>query len=327
MERHGDTTVKAFSLKLLVILLLYPVSYGFKAHYLYHSFRSSSAKNVLFESSPSQINDYDGVTTTCERITSKHASTLIHSIYKNKCDSNILLVTTDASRGANRHTGIASIIREICVNDNDMDNVTVATRRINSVSSRNIFESEVSALAFGVKIAVQNLPVENYSNVLILTDSTSAISFYCGDENGVKTPNIDHENYRYMNTLIQSVDNVFMAKVRSAKSGKDGFFDHDVSDILSSFVKTKSNKEIEQSQSMINSQCEKETANNPIWKFRYSCHRLRESDLSYLKSSTSSLGNITSNGKTQLYLKRVRGKRLERCRTRILEELCINLNN
>ena len=67
----------------------------------------------------------------CERITSKEASKLISQTYdkgkgkgngdndNDNGESNLLVITSDASRGANRFTGLASILREIRYQKND----------------------------------------------------------------------------------------------------------------------------------------------------------------------------------------------------------------
>ncbi len=257
----------------------------------------------------------------CQRITSQDASTLIRRIYeggKDDCDySSLLIVTSDASRGSKRHTGLSAFLREVYVNNNKVDDksdlVTTATRRIRPVEARDIFQSEVAAIALGIKAALQNVPEMSRKKVLLLTDSTSAISFFCGDEEGIKFPNYDHPHYRGMQNLLSNAEEVYMAKVKSAKMGFDGFFDHEVCDQLSSFVKSVSNKKLETIQSVDGA-------------LRTPCNRLRENDLLYLENN----GDTTENDmfkvkKKQIYLKKDRGDRLQRCRERLDIELGIQL--
>lgn len=260
-------------------------------------------------------------TPICQRITSQDASTLIRRIYErgqDDCDySSLLVVTSDASRGSKRHTGLSAFLREIGVNNNKMDNisdiVTTATRRIRPVEARDIFQSEVAAIALGIKTALQNVPEMSRKKVLLLTDSTSAISFFCGDEDGIKFPNYDHPHYRGMQNLLSNAEEVYMAKVKSAKMGFDGFFDHEVCDQLSSFVKSVSNKKLE------SIQCVDGALRTP-------CNRLRKNDLLYLENN----GDTTENDmikvkKKQIHLKKDRSDRLKRCRERLEIELGIQL--
>lgn len=260
----------------------------------------------------------------CERITSREASSLIKTMYSTdkSNQSNLLVITSDASRGANRHTGLASILREIRVQRGD-DIVTTVTRRIQSISARDIFQSEVAAMALGMKTALQHIPIEKRQRVLLLTDSTSTISFFCGDEERMRSPsaNFDHPHYKAMLSLLLDANQIYIAKVKSAKSGVDGFFDHDVADILSSFAKSVSNKKMEM---ICNSGTVPTNSNSFI---RSPCNRLREDDLIYLERSTD-LPNSDQLliRKKQAFMKRDSGDRLERCRQRIELELGITLD-
>jgi hypothetical protein len=255
----------------------------------------------------------------CQRITSHDASSLIRGIYeggKDDCGySRLLIVTSDASRGSKRHTGLSAFLREICVDNNELDHktdiVTTTTRRIRPVEARDIFQSEVAAISLGIKTALENVPEIGRKKVLLLTDSASAISFFCGDEEGIKFPNHDHPHYRGMQNLLSNAEEVYMGKVKSAKMGVDGFFDHEVCDQLSSFVKSVSNKKLE------SMQCVDGALRTP-------CNRLRENDLLYLEN----YGNTTAKDmiqvkKKQIYLKKDRSDRLKRCRERLDIELGI----
>ena len=82
----------------------------------------------------------------CKRITSREASILIQKVYdideENNDGSSLLIITSDASRGANRHTGLASILREINVHsegkcEKNFDFVTATARRIHTMAARD----------------------------------------------------------------------------------------------------------------------------------------------------------------------------------------------
>ena len=130
----------------------------------------------------------------CERIASDDAAKLIERAYnqnKNE-DCSLLLMTSDASRGSNRHSGLTSIVRSIDSSyEHGKDQVTIVTRRVNSMDARDIFQSEVAALTLGIKTAMQCIPSKKRRKVLLLTDSNSALTFFCGDEDNVKSPTSD----------------------------------------------------------------------------------------------------------------------------------------
>ena len=293
--------------------------------------QSSNTRRLL----PSVVDESNQTKTIpiCERITSHEASNLISCLYNpekvrddDESFSSLLIITSDASRGANRHIGLATVIREISVysaktSKKKIDVVTATARRVRSLAARDIYQSEVAALTLGIKTALQNVPIQNRKRVLILTDSNSAMSFFCGDEEGMKIPNTDHPHYRAMQSLLHDADETCMAKVKSAKLGVDGFFDHDVTDVLSSYAKSVSNKDLQKLHS--NEQC----TTNPALLIRIPCNRLRKGDIEYLKHSAN-IEHIERNGvrKTQILMKKESGERLERCRQRIEVEFGIKLN-
>ena len=278
----------------------------------------------------------------CQRITSKQASKLIERTYnsssinsnnkKGECNdknSSLLLITSDASRGANRHSGLTSVIRLIN-SYKENDEITVAARRVNSMDARDIFQSEVAALALGMKTAMQCIPNAQRKRVLLLTDSNSALTFFCGDEENVKSPTYDHSQYRFMQNLLDETDQVYMAKVKSAKSGSDGFFDHDVTDVISSFMKNVSNKRLEMYfQERQSSKDELLYGNTKRSHAVYtaSCACLSKRDLDYLYNSSVAMEDKTSTGKNHFTLKRESGERIRRCRNRIRIDLGIDLDD
>ncbi len=214
------------------------------------------------------------------------------------------------------------------------------------MEARDIFQSEVAALALGMRTALQLIPIENRQRILILTDSNSALSFYTGKE-------IDHPHYRVLQNLVQDIecnDNnisvdgdggegkfVKMAKVKSAKTAEDGFFDHDVTDVLSSFVKKVSNKDMEKLYSRQHQNCDKTGLNkwgetdqspsslmNNCLRF-VECNRLTKEDLKYLKNSMVENENKVIK-KRQILMKKESGERLKRCKERIFSEIGILLD-
>lgn len=283
----------------------------------------------------------------CERITSKEAASIIEKNYiitKKSVEnslvensSGLLVITSDASRGANRHTGLTAILRHINPTYGK-DHVTIAAKRVNSMDARDIFQSEVSAIALGIKTAVQFIPSLYRKKILLLTDSNSALTFFCGDEENVKSPILDHPQYKFMQTLLEEADEVFMAKVKSAKSGSDGFFDHDTADVISSFSKTVSNKKLDtyfQRQHCVINNCSDENhfesmsndVNRAHAMFETCCKCLSKQDLEYLHNSSDIIEDNRSNiMRKHLILKKESGERLKRCRDRIRIDLGLELN-
>mmetsp|Transcript_5522 Transcript_5522/g.6778 ORF Transcript_5522/g.6778 Transcript_5522/m.6778 type:complete len:229 (-) Transcript_5522:54-740(-) len=223
--------------------------------------------------------------------------------------------------------------------------VTLTSRRIQTMEARDIFQSEVAALALGMRTALQQIPIENRKRVLILTDSNSALSFYT-------SKNLGHPHYKVMQSLVQGIQYddddhdesgeyrqfVKLAKVKSAKKETDGFFDHDVTDILSSFVKKVSNKDMEklyscqkqnhciidQSKLMNTDQLSVSINHSPGLSLCVECSRLKEEDLKYLEYSMDD-NESKGNKKRQVLMKRESGERLRRCKERIHSEIGIHL--
>ena len=129
----------------------------------------------------------------CQRISSLDAASLIENAYRSdgsseraRTQQSLLLITSDASRGANKISGLSAILREInfieenYTNYTSFDRVTLSTRRIHTQNARDISKSEVAATALGIKTAWKHIPIENRIDVLLLTDSSTVLYFFCG---------------------------------------------------------------------------------------------------------------------------------------------------
>jgi len=330
----------------------------------------------------------------------------------NDDDGSLLIITSDASRGANRFTGLASILREIhddsdlndnttdaqiimqnenqlqniqqnCINENKekkggdrnasilhaTDAVTIVTRRTDSTNSKHIFKSEVAALALGIKTALLLVPKENRRRILLLTDCVGAIQFFCGQDilshtcSHRKPFSYSHRqqpHYKLMETLLHDTatnnyDNqsrefmhdkqfVFMAKVKSAHSKEDGFFDHDLSDILSSYTKTVSNKDNKKSITLIRlDKKSKSITTRAIQRPLASSNKsnrdyyaaittttvmttpLRQDDLNYLSNSESKHMDTSTKNKQQIQIKKESKERMDRCKSRVRSEFGFTL--
>jgi len=319
----------------------------------------------------------------CERISSVEAASLIRYAYGYKpkrendddvdVDGTLLIITSDASRGANRHTGLSSILRLIN-NTNTWhkdrsesgtptrDNVHIATRRVQSTDAKDIFKSEVAAIALGAR-TTRSARTEcafgqqhNNTNVLFLTDSTSALDFYCGHQQHHHKQNheqstaitsatlLNDPNFKAMQALIRQQMNegggnesnkrrVFMAKVRSNKFETDGFFDHDATDIISSLVKIVPNKKIHHMYTCTNSYADedgRESGPIPTSARQVMVPPLRDEDIKYLSRSEDSASleheELNLPKKPQVLMKKQRGARLERTKVRMRDEFGIDFN-
>ena len=329
-----------------------------------------------------QGNNFKGA---CERISSSEAASLIIDAYCTKRSqksghSGLLLITSDASRGANRLSGLTSILREIRhLGDEEdsgckptlpqkkskrhesqssngdshrgVDQITVATRRIHTKNARDVSKSEIAAVALGIRTAINHVSTQNRQRILFLTDSTSVLDYFCNDDGNKNTGEMNYisstlmndPHFKAMQILIQDTKEntgdptcsdysdtlISMAKVKSNKIETDGFFDHDAADIMSSWVKCFSNKEMEKM--YINSAAEKKfpnidiahssKVNNPTGR-SFIVPSLRKEDLEYL--ATSEIKTEPRVKKPQVVTKRERGERLERCKERIRKDLGIS---
>lgn len=278
----------------------------------------------------------------------------------NVSNETLLIITSDASRGANRFSGLATILREIQYNTHDEknykgtphDRVTIATRRMHSQNARDISKLEVAAVAMGIRTAIKYIPPDRRRNVLILTDSSSALNFFCRnvdisvDKSNTALALWNDPHYKAMQMLLQeNIDlqreegatigsRILMAKVKSNKYENDGFFDHDATDIISSVIKTKSNKQASEIYSWgdddddgfnvtscIGGRFEKKIMDNfNTRSLLVPC--LRNQDIDFLASSESRFEMKLK--KPQVVVKRERGERLERSKQRIQKEFGIN---
>jgi hypothetical protein len=271
-------------------------------------------------------------TLVCERISSLDAASLIENAYKSglpeKETKSLLLITSDASRGANKLSGLSSILREIKfteetqakTDDAHSDRMTIATRRMHTQNARDISKSEVAAAALG--------------QVLFLTDSCSVMNFFCGSDDGSSNNHIPasllkNPHYKAMQILLKdATDNsnkirISMAKVKSNKAETDGFFDHEATDILSSIARNKCNKNIGEIYFEDESSSSRhEMVEEPSTR-RIVVPSLRCQDLEFLALSESKIDQKNVNKKPQVILKRERGARLDRCKSRMKDELGI----
>jgi hypothetical protein len=291
----------------------------------------------------------------CKRISSSEAASMVTDAYNGLDDgckfenqspcSGLLLITSDASRGAKRFTGITSILREIQYRGEEIsrrhsesDRVTIATRRMHSQDARDVSKSEVAAVALGIRAAMNHIPAENRRQIIFLTDSTSVLDYYCvhtrsGGKQHISSTLMNDPHFKAMRSLLQDAKEnasddearqtlVFMAKVKSNKMETDGFFDHDAADIISSLVKSISNKEIEKiyvesaNAEQNDNNSAHDLADNPLAHV-FVAPSLRLQDLEYL--SESELKSVQVK-KPQVVLKRERGVRLARCRHRMMDE-------
>lgn len=307
---------------------------------------------------------------TCERISSCDAALLIENAYLTNHTSSsssssshhhkLLLITSDASRGANRYSGLAAILREItCVkNETDahhgacQDRVTIATRRIHTVNARDISHSERAAVALGIRTALRYINPMDRQCVLILTDSSSALNFFCRNNDVSVVGNHDTSSiimndvhYKTMQSMLrETIDSntgkeggvrILMAKVKSNKFENDGFFDHEATDIIASAIKTLSNKQA--GEIYIWDSSENTTSPSTVDKKGYEIMddsatrrlwvpRLKRDDLAFLARSEDDQ-TMPRPKKTQVVIKRERGKRLERAKRRIQDEFGIQISN
>jgi hypothetical protein len=287
----------------------------------------------------------------CQRISSLDAASLIENAYRSdgsseraRTQQSLLLITSDASRGANKISGLSAILREInfieenYTNYTSFDRVTLSTRRIHTQNARDISKSEVAATALGIKTALKHIPIENRIDVLLLTDSSSVLDFFCGGSddacNNIHIPAslLNNPHYKAMQSLSKdATDNantsprmrILMAKVKSNKVETDGFFDHEANDILASIVRSKSNKRIGEIYSCTSDrEFRHEIVEAPSTR-RIVAPSLRSQDLDFLALSEEKVQH--SHNRPQVVMKRKRGNRLLRCKQRILDELGIQL--
>jgi hypothetical protein len=276
--------------------------------------------------------------------------------YNHPSDDTLLLITSDASRGANRYSGLAAILREVPYDTNQekdstnvttWDRVTIATRRMHSQNARDISKLEVAAVAMGIRTAIKYIPPDRRRTVLILTDSSSALNFFCRnndislDNNHTSLTLLNDPHYKAMQMMLQEnidqerenvTSKILMAKVKSNKFENEGFFDHDATDIISSAIKNKSNRQASEiyswgndehvDPSMMGDSFQKKIMDD-LTNRRLLVPSLQSQDIDFLALSETKFELKVK--KPQVVVKRERGERLERSKQRIKDELGINI--
>jgi hypothetical protein len=247
------------------------------------------------------------------RIASSDAAQYIQSAY-DKREEPVLLITSDASRGANRFTGLASILRFIPASSSSStrDTVCVCTRRIQSPQSYDIVSSELAAILLGLKVAKTTFhPIPN---LLLLTDCEGALSqlesMFQQDSTLVYDTTLGWKESMSGTSSCQ----IHVAKVRSAHSREGGFFDHEAADILSSKTRTIANsywKKKDKGEGDGNNRVEKEYHDTRIL-----VPMLQPADLLYL-STSESMDTSTSRIQSPVQRKKESGARRQRCELRM----------
>ncbi|GFH52033.1 hypothetical protein CTEN210_08509 [Chaetoceros tenuissimus] len=266
---------------------------------------------------------------TCVRISSKNAAEMIESAYALKDTSDhLLVITSDASRGANKISGLTSLLREINVKKySSCDRMMIATRRMQSQNARDVSKSEIAALSLGIKAALKHLNVNERKRILLLTDSESVINFYCTSSASITfgTTKSADPHMRSILTLLEETTNaakeyplekvsICISKVKSNKQSSEGFYDHDSCDIISSLVKSKTNKKVDELY-------DPKESNHEILEptvRRISIPRLSKTDIEFLASSEDL---VVQKYDKNTALTIARGQRLDRCKSRIAKEL------
>lgn len=272
---------------------------------------------------------------SCVRISSKNAAEMIESTYTLKDNADhLLVITSDASRGANKISGLTSLLREINVKKySSCDQMMIATRRMQSQNARDVSKSEIAALALGIKAALKHLNVNERKRILLLTDSESVINFYCTSSasTAFDTTKSADPHMRSILTLLEETANVgiesslekvsiCISKVKSNKQASEGFYDHDSCDIISSLVKSKTNKKVHELFHPKNSNHE---ILEPTVR-RISIPRLSKIDLQFLASSED---QVVQKYDKNTALTIARGQRLDRCKSRIAKELKVKFTD
>lgn len=289
------------------------------------------------------------------RYSSRDAASLLeHNSIK---DDSLLLLTCDGSGrgGGSKHEGLAAVLRilhgvnklppgynvtnedaSITTSSNHVDLIhTIYKRRTPSQK----YSNEVAAISLGIKRVLEGVPLSCRKRVLILSDSESALRFYCGD--GSTTSLSNHlqggqSHRRLLQRLVdESLNGVFFTKIRSSSRGIEmknsttrndtctnnwdgtGFIDHDAADYLSSATRSIPNSQLEMNE-------ESELDQIP---FRAVCS-LRQQDIEWLKNSDEGV-EPAHNGKRRYWNKiRVRGsdareeqKRRNESKVRLIREM------
>jgi len=243
---------------------------------------------------------------TPTRYSSRDAASIIKN---SSAEDGLLIITSDASGrgGGSKHDGLAAVLRirhgvskmpcqDVANHDKKVDLLdTITRRRAPTQKSSN----EVAAISIGMKRAMQIVPLSWRKKVLIVSDSETALNFYCGDDNSSRGGDDSHQ--KILNRLMmESCNGVFFTKTRSssrgigmvsfaANKGEDnkitswdgiGFVDHDAADYLSSATRSVPNSKHEMNYDEV-----LDIENLP---FRAVCP-LRSEDIEWLKKSDESV--------------------------------------
>ena len=181
--------------------------------------RLIALSNFVFFIATSALNTAVHHTKAPIRCSSREAAELIQNTTAND-DSGLLVITCDASGrgGGSKHDGLASVLRirhgvsllrrqqltslssdesspvEATLDGTQLQQSSITTSSggyddkedlVRTISRRTVpnrQSSEVAAIAFGIKHAINSVPLSLRSKVLILSDSEFALDFYCGEK-------------------------------------------------------------------------------------------------------------------------------------------------
>ena len=169
---------------------------------------------------------------TVQSISSKNAADLIESASKE--GSKLLIITADASAGK-RTSGSAAILRLCTEGPTDTVKAVVQHHRWAESSP-----AEIAAVALGCTWAVDNIDVLEGCRVLLLSDSSSTLDFYCqsSSKNPFDTLLYAEDYFSAVKELSDAgVSNICMAHVKSNHKVNIGFFDHSAADRLASVAR------------------------------------------------------------------------------------------
>ncbi|KAL3784721.1 hypothetical protein HJC23_007730 [Cyclotella cryptica] len=239
----------------------------------------ATRQTISIEPNNNKSRDTDSPPPYPTRCSSRDAASVI---LNSTAQDGLLIISCDASGrgGGSKHDGLAAILRmrHGVSNSRSLRNVTYSSKDgekkidLMDVISRRRAPSrkssgEVAAISLGMKRAMLVIPPEWRRKVLILSDSETALGFYCGGHRSSRDGQESH--WRALSRLMtESQDGVFFSKIRSSSRGIRivssktsspggdgwdnecirwdgiGFVDHDAADYLSSATRSWSNSNI-----------------------------------------------------------------------------------
>ena len=201
-------------------------------------------------------------TAVCQRISSRDAEALIRKQYEFRT-CNLLVITTDASGGSGRFHGLCSVLR--CINGHQAqaaDSVSIATRRTRAVQqctgkrksrtrrttrARRIgsgrvlgVPAEISAVSLGLRAALNEIPLTDRSNILLLVDCERTIAYLCDGLYEQGDPIYLNLRGLAKDTASGAISVASVASV--SKLRFDGFFDHAAADYLAGIARGRPNQ-------------------------------------------------------------------------------------